>query len=116
MPSWKPVFYIASSLLVVFECSAIALPPPQLRGSRLAKRVPATFDASCDGFPDIATGWNEALNMATVAAGLLQNEDPFSDFDTFGPVRRALFGDQTLSPTQDIISESESNRIERLMS
>ena len=107
MPSWKPVFYTSLSLLSLIECAVVSLPQSPHKSAPLGKRVLPTFDANCDAYPDIAAGWDEALNMANVAVRVLQDADPFSDS---GPVRTALFGDETLSPTQAIIGESNSTR------
>ena len=102
MALWKilTLLNIFSSL----ECFAIA--QPALYNSKLTKRVAPTVDASCDNYPDIARGWNGALNIAQNAARVLQSEDPSSGLDTFGPVRQALFGDESLSPVQNIIGQS----------
>ena len=71
----------------------------------LSKRA-VNFDSSCDAHPEIKQGVADAASLAKNAASVLSDTDnPFVNGHPWDAVRQALFGNEQVSSTANVICE-----------
>ncbi|KAI9754817.1 MAG: lumenal Hsp70 protein [Chaenotheca gracillima] len=78
---------------------------PASTSPSLLKRAAPNFKVTCNNYPEVKQGWNEALEMAAHAAQVLVSKNPYAKHVR---IRAALWGDERKTSTSEIIQKYQA--------